>query len=194
MMDVAAISRLFQRTDRELWVVTAADGSERGGLIATFVSHASIVTDMPRVLVGIARQHQTWQLIEQSNAFALQLIAVDQIDWVWRFGLQSGRDADKFDGLNTRRSELGNPILTDAAGWLDCRVETRMETGDRTVYLAEVVDGGVEADSKILTMQHLLRVAPPEKLQLMKAHRIDDSQTDATAIQNWRDSSHKMDH
>ena len=34
----------------------------------------------------------------------------------------------------------GSPILGGAAGWLDCRVEARLETGDRTVYLAEVVD------------------------------------------------------
>ena len=34
-------------------------------------------------------------------------------------------------------------LLTDAPAFLDCRVEARWDTGDRTVYLAEVADGAV---------------------------------------------------
>ena len=45
---------LFGRTDRELWLVTASAGGGRGGLIATFVSQASIGPDLPRVVVGLA--------------------------------------------------------------------------------------------------------------------------------------------
>ena len=37
--DLEAEYRAFERgLDRELWVVTAADGTQRGGLVATFVS------------------------------------------------------------------------------------------------------------------------------------------------------------
>ena len=60
---------------------------------------------------------------------------------MWRFGLRSGRDADKLAGLSMTTATTGSPILTDALGWLDCRVEARLDTGDRTVYLAEVVRG-----------------------------------------------------
>jgi hypothetical protein len=51
------VASLFARTDRELWLLTAAARGRRGGLIATFVSQASIVPDLPRVLVGLAKQH-----------------------------------------------------------------------------------------------------------------------------------------
>ena len=30
----------------------------------------------------------------------------------------------------------------DVVGWMDCRVETRLDVGDRTLYLVEVVLGG----------------------------------------------------
>ncbi len=59
----ALAAALFARTDRELWLLTAAAGGRRGGLIATFVSQASIVPDLPRVVVGLAKQHHTWQLV-----------------------------------------------------------------------------------------------------------------------------------
>ena len=73
-MNSAAASTLFRRLDPEIWVVTARDGARQGGLIATFVSQASIVPELPRMILGIARQHHTWALIEASGAFALHLI------------------------------------------------------------------------------------------------------------------------
>ena len=98
MMNLDAAGALFQRLDREIWVVTARAGDRRGGLIATFVNQASIVPESPRMIVGLAQQHYTWSLIEASGGFALHLLSVAQLDWVWRFGLQSGRDCDKLDG------------------------------------------------------------------------------------------------
>src|SRR6516225_7315894 len=104
---------LFARTDRELWLLTATASGRRGGLIATFVSQASIVPDLPRVIVGIAKQHHTHGLIEASGAFALHLIGEEHLDWVWRFGLRSGRDADKLAGLTATAGTTGSPILAD---------------------------------------------------------------------------------
>src|SRR5437660_1430678 len=85
-----AAAALFRKLDRELWLVTASAGGRRGGLIATFVSQASIVPELPRTILGLAKQHHTWGLIEASGVFALHLMGEEQLDWVWRFGLQSG--------------------------------------------------------------------------------------------------------
>ena len=78
---------------------------------------------MPRVLIGLARQHYTWELVEASGAFALHLMGEEHLEWVWRFGLQSGRDQDKYAGLVFHTAASGSPLLRDALGWLDCRVE-----------------------------------------------------------------------
>src|SRR5437763_15073353 len=116
---------ILRLIDREICLVTAEHEERRGGLIATFVSQASIVPEAPRMLVGIAKQHHTWGLIEASLAFTLHLLDESHLDWVWRFGLQSGHD--KF---------IDMPEL-NAVAWLKCRVETALDTGDRTIYLAE---------------------------------------------------------
>src|SRR5207245_9201400 len=89
-VDKTAASALCAWLDREVWLVTACAGERRGGLIATFVSQASLVPDLPRMVVGIARQHHTWGLIEASGAFALHLLGQDNLDWVGHFGLRSG--------------------------------------------------------------------------------------------------------
>jgi flavin reductase (DIM6/NTAB) family NADH-FMN oxidoreductase RutF len=185
-MDATAASTLFAWLDREVWLVTAQAGTRRSGLIATFVNPATIVPEIPRLLVGLAKQHYTWELVEAGNAFALHLLGEEHLDWVWRFGLQSGREQDKFDGLPVRNGATGSPLLDGAIGWLDCRVEARLDGGDRTVYLAEVVEGCVTHFAQPLTSRRLLELAPTECLAELKRQRHHDSQIDADAIVAWR--------
>jgi flavin reductase (DIM6/NTAB) family NADH-FMN oxidoreductase RutF len=186
-VDDTAASTLFAWLDRELWLVTAQAGPSRGGLIATFVNQASIVAELPRVVVGLARQHYTWELVEASGCFALHLLGEDNLDWVERFGLQSGLEHDKFEGLAVQTSPAGNPILDGAVGWLDCRVEARLDGGDRTLYLAAVLEGGVTHFGPPLTSHRLLELAPSHMLSQLKRQYHLDSQADAEAIRDWRE-------
>ncbi len=185
-MNPAAITSVFAQTDRELWLLTAAANGWRGGLIATFVNQASIVPELPRIAVGVAKQHHTWGLIEAAGAFALHLLTDEQLDWVWRFGLRSGRAEDKLAGVVVREGAAGVPVLTEAPAYLACRVEARLDTGDRTLYLAEVVEGAVVRSGPVLTMKRLLQLAPPERLRELKARLERDAVGDAEAIRQWR--------
>jgi flavin reductase (DIM6/NTAB) family NADH-FMN oxidoreductase RutF len=138
-------------------------------------------------VVGLAKQHQTWELVEASGAFALHLIGEQHLGWVWRFGLESGRDADKFQGLPVHSEVTGSPLLDDAIGWLDCRVEARLDSGDRTLYLAEVVQSRVTHFGPPLTQRRLFEVAPQERLAELKRQLHTDSYLDADAIRAWRE-------
>src|SRR5437588_5080017 len=152
-------TELLERANAELWIITSRAGQRTGGLVATFVSAASIVPDLPRVVVGVARQHYTWELIEASGAFALRLVDEAHLEWVWRFGLQSGRTADKLDSLAWHAGATGSPLLEEALGWLDCRVEARLDAGDRTIYLAEVTDARSFAVGTPLALQRMVQLA-----------------------------------
>ena len=77
--------------------------------------------------------------------------------------------------------------MNDALGWLDCRVEASLDTGDRTIYLAEVMDGRYRATVPPLTIRRLLRIAPPDKLQALKALLARDSGVDGPAVRAWRE-------
>lgn len=186
MPDITDIMRLL---DREIWLVTAADQARRGGLIATFVCQASIVPAMPRMLVGIAKQHHTWQIIEASQFFTLHLLDEGHIDWVWRFGLQTGHVTDKFAELPVICRPSGAVHLSGIIAWLDCRVETSLDMGDRTIYVAKVVDGCVEKPAPPLRMKRLLELAPPERLNELREAMQRDSAIDAVAIQAWRQTT-----
>ena len=186
-MDARAIANVFGQTDRELWLVTSEHGGQRGGLIATTVSHASIVPELPRVLVGLARQHHTHSLVEAGGRFVLHLLGEEHLGWVWLFGLQTGRHVDKLAQMEVAQTARGQPRLVGARAWLECRVETALDFGDRTVFVGEVLDGIVDKPAPLLTMKTLLQLAPPERLRQLKEQMDRDAAVDRDAVLEWRE-------
>ncbi|NCC27615.1 MAG: flavin reductase [Gammaproteobacteria bacterium] len=182
------INAVFHLYDPPLWLVTARHGTRRGGFIATAATRASIVHEIPRMLVAVAKHHHTWGLIEASGAFALHLLAADDIASVRRFGLASGHRVDKLADLPPRRTPAGAPLIEGAMSWMDCRVEARMDIGDRTTYLAEVTAGAVLRRGPLLTVAGLLRDAPEADRAELKRLYAQDQETDRAAILAWRRS------
>lgn len=185
-----AIGQVFDLYDPPLWLVTANHAGRRGGLIATFAVRASIVTTLPRMVLGVAKQHHTWGLIEGSGGFALHLLYPHQLDLVWRFGLATGHQVDKFAGLTSAATPGGQPLIADALAWMDCHCESRMDSGDRTIYLAAVTDGGTHSDGAEavapLTVRRLYAAAPPEQRARLDDLYARDGAVDASAIHAWR--------
>src|SRR5215211_7895101 len=98
-MQGPSVQDVLASFDRTVWIVTARTESGNGGLVATFVQNASIVPAAPRLIAGIAAHHHTWQLITRSRAFAAHLITKEHAHLLWRFGLASGKQVDKFAGV-----------------------------------------------------------------------------------------------
>src|SRR5947209_13891950 len=97
--------------DREIWIITAADAERRGGLVATWVSSASIDPQRPVLLAGLAPNHFTTELVQANRAFAAHLLRPSQTALAWNFARDSGRDRDKFADLELKTHETGSPIL-----------------------------------------------------------------------------------
>ncbi len=186
-----AVDAVHHLYDPPLWLVTSAasstPGSVRAGCIATCVARASIVRDRPRMAAGIARQHHTWRMIEASGCFAVYLLPENALELVWRFGLATGKAADKYAGLPDHRTPLGNPWVDGASAWMDCRVEAAQNAGDRSFYIAAVTGGGVLMDgAKTLTAGGLMHSAPADKRSELDRLYARDGGIDAGAIDAWR--------
>ena len=186
IMNMKLISGILGSLDPTVWILSSSHGDAAGALVATFVSNASIVPDLPRVLVGLARQHATHDLVVGSSVFCLHLIEEPQIEWVWRFGLASGRDEDQLAGVDWRRGATGAPLLEAAPAALECRVETTLNSGDRTIFLAEVVEAHGRSDVTGLRLDDVLARADDEILGRLRASMARDRDIDAAAIRAFR--------
>ena len=96
-----------------LWSPIAAVTSrwqERSNVqIAVAISAASIVPEMPRILLQIYKTNHSHGMIYHSGAFALNFLRPDQLDLIKSFGFVSGRDQDKLKDVSFRLGEAGNP-------------------------------------------------------------------------------------
>jgi flavin reductase (DIM6/NTAB) family NADH-FMN oxidoreductase RutF len=135
----ALIGGIFREAVREIWIITSADGARRGGLTATWVSAASMDPATPLALIALAPNHYTCDLVDWSGAFTAHLLREDQTELAWRFASTSGRDGDKFAGLEVTQGELGTPRLDDCLARLECQVIHRVTTGDRVFFWGSVV-------------------------------------------------------
>ncbi len=179
---------VFQRVDREIWVVTAAAGPRQSGMVATWVSQASIDDTRPVVLLGAAPNHFTSVLIEQSGRFAAHLLKQDQAETALNFATGSGRTRDKFASVAHKKRTGAPPVLDPCLAWLDCEVFARLQTGDRTYYWAKPTGGATHGDDPPLCEKTLFAAANPEQLAALKQNRMEDASVLQPRHDAWRQS------
>ncbi|MDE2181368.1 MAG: flavin reductase family protein [candidate division NC10 bacterium] len=187
-MDENSVAAVLGKLDFEIFVLTAAHQDRRNGQIVCWVVPATIVPQVPRILVGVGRMTFTRELIEASQGFALNLLGKDQWPWVAHFGFRSGRETDKFATLSCKRGVTGSPILRGTVGYLDCQVRTLFDdgAGAHLFYLADVIDGKIVADRSPLCLHHLPELLPPEDLATMRQLLEQDAQCNLALLSKSR--------
>ncbi|GIW86919.1 MAG: hypothetical protein KatS3mg108_1243 [Isosphaeraceae bacterium] len=182
----AEAAAVFAAADPLIWIITAADGPRRGGLLATFAMQASIVPDRPRLLIGIGKPHHTWRLIHASRRFAAHLVGHDQLDRCWSFALETGFDRDKLDGLPLRAGVLGTPLLEFAAAFLECQVEAEFDTGDRSLFLGAIVAAACDPSQTPIRANAFFAAASPDQRRILGELYQRDGLVDRQHIDDWR--------
>lgn len=151
-MDDAAKQTLLRHFPYGLFVVTVTHDGDDHGMTANWVTQASFEPAM--IAVAVENTSKTIGMIRDSHHFAVNLLQKDQRDLAGKLGRSSEQAPQKLKGLKTKPAPVsGTPVLTDAIGWVECRLMTTMPSGDHTLVLGEVVAAGVERDGEPLTLQ-----------------------------------------
>jgi flavin reductase (DIM6/NTAB) family NADH-FMN oxidoreductase RutF len=120
-----------------VYVVTTRLGDKVNGMTAAWVSQVSIKPLM--VMAAIAPPRYSHDLIQESGCFAINVLADGQVELGKRFGFKSGRQIDKFAGLEWTPAITGAPILPQAYAYLDLKLAHSFTAGDHTLFVGEVV-------------------------------------------------------
>lgn len=121
------------------------DGGPRGLTVTAF---ASVSLDPPLVLACVDRGSETHEAIGAVGRFAVSILPAAGAALAGRFGGRGG--AEKFEGVAWREEATGSPILDEAIAWVDCTVWARYPGGDHTIFVGEVVAGGVRGGEPLL--------------------------------------------
>lgn len=126
-----------------LYVLGSTDGAERrNGMTINWVSQISF--DPKLVGVGVERTAYTHELVEAGGCFALSFVDREDRAIVRKFTkpVEVDLEARTLNGFPYVERVTGAPILSQAAAFLDCRVVDRLEAGQHTFFVGEVVDAG----------------------------------------------------
>lgn len=185
-MNPAECERIFQRVNRAVWILTAADGNRRGGLAASWVMPASLDLECPLVCISIGRAHYTAELIDQSGAWAAHLLGPEQFELAWNFCCDSGRERDKLAVVRTQRGVTGSPLLTDALAYVECRAVDHYDLGDRRCYWGRVVAAESCREGEPLCEREFFAQASDEQRQTLLANRQFDIEQGQALVADWR--------
>lgn len=113
----------------------------------------------PMVAISVGRTRYSHQLISEGGEFVFAVPGEDMAEAVLFCGTHSGRDVDKFreTGLTPRPAALVRPpLIEECQVNLECRVAGRLETGDHTIFVGEVLKAWVSEEEKrnLLTVGH----------------------------------------
>ena len=159
-MEYSRIAPIMGRLWSPIAAVTSHWQGKSNAQIAVAIAAASIVPDMPRVVLQIYKTNYSHDLIYNSGSFALNFLRQDQLELINDFGLVSGRDRDKLLGVAHAPRATGSPVLDDCWGFLDCRVVNAMDGGDMTCFLGDVLDGETLSQAEPLYWRDARREIP----------------------------------
>lgn len=124
-----------------LFVLTANENGKDNGCI---INTAMQVTTTPnRISIAVNKSNLTHDMIMNTRKFTVSMISEDaDFELFKRFGFQSGRNADKFEGFtDCRRGYNGvNYVTKGTNGFIAAWVEQTIDLGTHTLFIAAVTD------------------------------------------------------
>ena len=134
-----------------LYVVTSGKKEKCNGQIANTVFQAT--SEPPTISVCINKKNLTHSFIRESGFFAVSVLSKrTPLEFIGRFGFRSGRDMDKFKGVNYKVGKTGVPIILDyAISYLEAEVIKEVDGGTHTIFIGKVVDAEILSDEEPMT-------------------------------------------
>jgi flavin reductase (DIM6/NTAB) family NADH-FMN oxidoreductase RutF len=118
-------------------IVTTCAGDRVHGMTVSAVVEVALTP--PLVLICADKNSNTQPLIDESQVFAVNLLARDQAVLSNRFASKQD-EWRRFEGLEVDVGTTGSPLLRGVVANLDCRVVAAHDHGDHVVYIGVVVE------------------------------------------------------
>jgi flavin reductase (DIM6/NTAB) family NADH-FMN oxidoreductase RutF len=124
-----------------LFIVTACQGEQTTGMLASWVQQCSF--DPPQVTIAVARNRSVSSWLSEGAPLVVNVLDSTQTDMIVHFGKGFTPGAPAFTGLETQASSCGPPILSEALAYLECQVVGRVPAGDHDLLIGRVLAGRV---------------------------------------------------
>ena len=119
------------------------------GFVASFVIQAGF--EPPTVSVAVAKGRDHLAAIREQGGFAVSIVDKESSGAMGAFFKKREPGESPFDDLATHGAPSGIPVLSDALGWLDCKLAGEHATGDHVVVYGTVEAGSLTREGDPMT-------------------------------------------
>jgi len=145
-----------------LYVVTSNNGVKDNGLIVNTVVQ---LTSAPnRVAVAVNKANYSHDIIKNSGKMNVNCLSTEAPFSVFQaYGFRSGRDVDKFDGQQVKRSENGLVYLENFVNaYISLEVEQYIDLGTHGMFICLVTDAVKFSDAETMTYTYYHSYVKPK--------------------------------
>ena len=145
-----------------LYVVTSNDGTKDNGLIVNTVSQ---VTNTPnRVAVTINKANYSHHVIRQTGIMNVNCLDVSAPFSVFQnYGFQSGRNVDKFEGVEELRSDNGLRFLPRYINsFMSLKVESYVDLDTHGMFICQVTEARVMSTNETMSYTYYQNHVKPQ--------------------------------
>ena len=137
-----------------IYIVSSKKEDQINGQIANTVFQ--ITAEPATIAVSINKKNFTHDFITQSKVFAVSVLEQEvDMKFIGRFGFKSGRDQDKFEGINYKIGVTGSPIIMEnTIAYLEAEVIQAIDVGTHTLFVGKVVEAENIKKAKPLTYDY----------------------------------------
>ncbi len=144
-----------------LYVVSCHDGKKDNALIVNTVTQ---VTNTPnRLAVTINKENYSHHVIKQTGKMNINCLSVDAPFSVFeRFGFQSGRNVNKFEGMEILRSDNGLAFLPRYINsFMSLKVEQYVDLGTHGMFICSITEARVMNKNETMTYAYYHKNVKP---------------------------------
>ena len=141
------MEQILRNLSYGLYQIGVEDNGRPCGCIVNTVFQ--VTSENPIVAISMNKNNYTWELIERTGRFSVSILSEKtRKEVIQKLGFSSGRDHDKYEGIDYTMQQ-GLPVLNeDCSGALVCSVVSAAETPTHMVVLAKVEDA-IELTSNV---------------------------------------------
>lgn len=146
-----------------LFVLTAKDGDKDNGCIINTAIQAA--SEPNQLSICINKLNYTHDMVKKTGEFTVSILSQEApFDLFKRFGFQSGRDVNKFDGFDScKRGANGVYYVTEGTNaYISVKVSQEVDLGSHTMFIGEITDMEVLGDVPSVTYEYYLNNIKPK--------------------------------
>ena len=134
-----------------VFVLGSCDGEKINACITN--TCIQVASNPTRIAISVLNQNLTCNMIKSSGVFTLSVLDNScKFDLIKHFGMQSGKNVDKFTDFAHETDENGCPYIKQSVcSVLKCKVLSSTDLESHTLFIAEVQDAFIVSKNPPLT-------------------------------------------